>query len=149
MRIRDELPSLDGATRWINSSGMAREDLINGKPILIHFWSVSCRQCKTSMHYINQIRDDYKGRLHVIAVHMPRSEKDLDIEEVKRNSEAYDIIQPIYVDNDHILTNLFSNRYVPAYYLFDQTGKLRLFQAGDLRIKMLENRIHRIIEHQQ
>lgn len=146
MRIRDDMPSLDGATMWLNSEEVKNEELLNDKPILVHFWSVSCRQCKTSMVQINQIRDNYKGRLHVIAVHMPRSEKDLDIEEVKSNAETYDITQPIYVDNDDVLTNLFSNRYVPAYYLFDRLGKLRLFQAGELRMKLLENRVRRIIE---
>lgn len=97
------------------------------------------------MPNINKFRDDFKDELNVIAVHMPRSEKDLDIEQVKEVAAEHDITQPIFVDNDHTLTDAFENEYVPAYYVFDAEGKLRHFQAGGDGMKMLTKRVNRVL----
>lgn len=145
MKLRDQMPELDGATVWYNSDPIKKADLIGEKPTLIHFWSVSCELCKQAMPNINQFRDDYKDELNVIAVHMPRSEKDLDLDLVKEVANEHDITQPIFVDNDHTLTDAFDNQYVPAYYVFDAEGQLRHFQAGDGGMKMLTKRVNRVL----
>ncbi|MCM3720339.1 TlpA disulfide reductase family protein [Fictibacillus phosphorivorans] len=144
MRLRSEMPELSGATEWINGE-VSKSDLIGDKPTLIHFWSVSCGLCKEAMPNINKFRDDYKDELNVVAVHMPRSEKDLDIEQVKEVAQEHDITQPIFVDNDHALTDAFENEYVPAYYVFDAEGKLRHYQAGGDGMKMLTKRVNRVL----
>ncbi|MED1864022.1 redoxin domain-containing protein [Fictibacillus nanhaiensis] len=144
MRLRSDMPELSGATQWINGE-VSKSDLIGNKPTLIHFWSVSCGLCKDAMPNINQFRDDYKDELNVIAVHMPRSEKDLDINQIKEVAAEHDITQPIFVDNDHALTDAFENEYVPAYYVFDAEGKLRHYQAGGDGMKMLTKRVNRVL----
>ncbi|WP_198769275.1 TlpA disulfide reductase family protein [Fictibacillus halophilus] len=144
MRLRSDMPELNGATQWINGE-VTKSDLIGNKPTLIHFWSVSCGLCKDAMPNINQFRDDYKDELNVIAVHMPRSEKDLDIDQIKEVAAEHDITQPIFVDNDHALTDAFENEYVPAYYVFDAEGKLRHYQAGGDGMKMLTKRVNRVL----
>ena len=145
MKLRDQMPELNGATTWYNSDPINKSDLIGNKPTLIHFWSVSCELCKKAMPNINQFRDDYKDELNVIAVHMPRSEKDLDLDQIKEVAAAHDITQPIFVDSDHTLTDAFENQYVPAYYVFDTEGQLRHFQAGDGGMKMLTKRVNRVL----
>lgn len=144
MRLRDDMPRLNGATDWLNCEAVQREELI-GEPTLIHFWSISCNECKIALPHISQLRDEYYGRLNVIAVHMPRSTEDLYLEDVEKVARAYDISEPIYIDNDHILTDKFTVRYVPAYFVFDADGKLRYLQSGDSSIKMLLKRIERLI----
>ncbi|WP_404452445.1 redoxin domain-containing protein [Virgibacillus necropolis] len=145
MRLRAEMPELDGATKWFNSNEINKSDLIGNKPTLIHFWSVSCGLCKEAMPNVNEFRDEYKDELNVIAVHMPRSEKDLDLDQIKEVADEHDISQPIFVDNDHKLTDAFENQYVPAYYVFDDEGKLRHFQAGGGGMKMLRKRVNRVL----
>lgn len=144
MRLRESMPRLDEATHWLNSGTIQKEDLI-GKPTLFHFWSVSCDLCKNVLPQINQLRDDYHGRLNVIAVHMPRSNEDLYLEDVKNVARDYGISQPIYVDNNHRLTDRLGVNYVPAYFVFDEMGKLRHLQSGESTIRMLLKRIQRLI----
>ncbi|MDQ0339265.1 thiol-disulfide isomerase/thioredoxin [Caldalkalibacillus uzonensis] len=144
MKLRTPMPELDGATEWLNGK-VSREDLIGEKPTLIHFWSVSCQLCKEAMPQVNQFRDEYKDQLNVVAVHMPRSEADLDIDKVKAVALEHNITQPIFVDNEHKLTDAFENQYVPAYYVFDKEGKLRHFQAGDSGMQLLTKRVNRIL----
>lgn len=145
MRLRDEMPELEGATVWYNSEPIEKKDLIGHKPTLIHFWSVSCEICKQTMRNIQEFRNNYKNELHVIAVHMPRSEEDLDLEQIKQVAEEHDITQPIFVDNEHRLTDAFNNHYVPSYYVFDKKGQLRHRQSGNGGMKMLEKRLNRVI----
>ncbi|KFM99351.1 thiol-disulfide oxidoreductase ykuV domain protein [Bacillus clarus] len=47
-------------------------------------------------------------------------------------AKEHGITQPILVDNQHKITDAFENQYVPAYYVFDKTGVLRHFQAGEV-----------------
>ncbi|MGD6817609.1 TlpA family protein disulfide reductase [Metabacillus sp. 84] len=144
MKLRAPMPELDGATEWLNGQ-VTKEDLTGEKPTLIHFWSVSCHLCKEAMPQVNQFRDDYKEKLNVVAVHMPRSEDDLNMEAIKKTAEEHGIHQPIFVDSEHSLTNAFENQYVPAYYVFDKEGNLRHFQAGGSGMKMLEKRVNRVL----
>ena len=109
------------------------------------FWSVSCHLCKEAMPQVNEFRDQYKEQLNVVAVHMPRSEDDLDLTKIKEVAAEHDITQPIFVDSEHKLTDAFENQYVPAYYVFDKTGQLRHFQAGGSGMKMLEKRVNRVL----
>ncbi|SHG24336.1 TlpA family protein disulfide reductase [Ornithinibacillus halophilus] len=145
MKLRDQMPELEGATTWYNSNPITKDELLGEKPTLIHFWSVSCGLCKEAMPNVNEFRDEYKDELNVIAVHMPRSEKDTDLDQVKEVAAEHDITQPIFVDNQHKLTDAFDNKYVPAYYVFDGTGKLRHFQAGGGGMKMLRKRVNRVL----
>ncbi|MBB5173990.1 TlpA disulfide reductase family protein [Texcoconibacillus texcoconensis] len=144
MKLREQMPELEGATEWINGE-VSKSELIGNKPTLIHFWSVSCGLCKEAMPDVNEFRDEYEDELNVIAVHMPRSEKDLDLHVIRSTAQGHDITQPIFVDNEHKLTDAFENQYVPAYYVFDQEGTLRHFQAGNSGMKMLRKRVNRVL----
>ncbi|MFE8695361.1 TlpA family protein disulfide reductase [Cytobacillus sp. FJAT-53684] len=145
MKLRAPMPELLGATEWLNGE-VTKEQLVGEKPTLIHFWSVSCHLCKEAMPNVNKFRDDYKEQLNVIAVHMPRSEDDLNIELIKKVAAEHEITQPIFVDSEHKLTDAFENQYVPAYYVFDKDGNLRHFQAGGGGMKMLEKRVNRVLD---
>ena len=145
MKLREQMPELTGATSWINDE-VTKEDLVGDKATLIHFWSVSCHLCKEAMPEVNNFRDKYKDELNVVAVHMPRSDKDLDLQEIKDVAAEHGITQPIFVDSQMKLTDTFENQYVPAYYVFDKDGKLRHFQAGGSGMKMLEKRVNRVLD---
>ena len=70
---------------------------------------------------------------------------DLETKEHLNLREDHDISQPIFIDNEMKLTDVFENEYVPAYYLFDREGKLRHFQAGGSSMKTLFKRVERIL----
>ncbi|WP_303967906.1 TlpA disulfide reductase family protein [Sporosarcina ureae] len=145
MKLRQQMPELQGATTWLNGE-TSKSELIGEKPTLVHFWSVSCHMCKEAMPDVNNFRDQYKDELNVVAVHMPRSEDDVDLEKIKTVAAEHDITQPIFVDSELKLNDAFENQYVPAYYVFDKDGQLRHFQAGGSGMKMLEKRVNRVLD---
>lgn len=145
MRLRSELPEFEGVTEWVNGA-VSKSDL-EGRPVLVHFWAVSCHMCKESLPQINEWRDKYGEEydLQVIGIHMPRSEKDTEIDPVKETIEKYELKHPVAIDNRHQITDAYQNEFVPAYYLFDDKMQLRHFQAGEKGLKMVEQRLHKVL----
>jgi len=146
MKLREFMPELKGAVQWLNSSPITRADVIGEKPTLFHFWSVSCDSCKKGMSNMTSFYQEYRDKLNVVTVHMPRSEEDRNLEAVKQTANDYHLTEPIFVDNEHVLTELFKNRYVPSFYLFDRNGKLRFVQSGKTGTPLLRNRLNRLLK---
>lgn len=145
MRLREELPDFPGITEWVNGQ-VTKADLA-GKPVLVHFWSVSCYMCKEALPQINDWREKYAvNELRVIGIHIPRSEADTNLETIKETIAQYELKHPIAVDNQMATTDAFQNEYVPAYYLFDETLQLRHFQAGEKGLNLVKKRLHRILK---
>jgi thiol-disulfide isomerase/thioredoxin len=145
MKLHEQLPEFQGVTEWVNGE-VNRDDLQGAAAVLVHFWSVSCHMCKEALPQINEWRETYKDKgLKVIGIHMPRSEKDTDISIVKENIAKYELTHPQAIDNQHVLTDLFENEYVPSYYLFDGEMSLRHYQAGEKALPMVKRRLHRVL----
>jgi thiol-disulfide isomerase/thioredoxin len=146
MRMGTERPTFEGATEWFNGAPELEEKLKNGKPTLVHFWSVSCGICKVNMPKITEWREEQKENLNVVAVHLPRYPADTDTAKVRADIEKYDITEPCAVDNLHKLKKTFQNEqgFVPAYYLFDGEGKLKSFAAGERGFGLLKAAMERI-----
>lgn len=139
------LPDLNLATHWMNYR-LTQYDL-SEKPLLIHFWSISCGHCRHSLPVIHSIYDRCREFLNVAAVHMPLSEDDLDIHEVAKFCSIYRMNEPVLIDNTHRLADAFGNRYVPAYYLFDKTGKLLEYHLGEQGVTRIGNAVDLILRY--
>ena len=64
------LPSLDGATAWIQSPPLTAESL-RGKVVLVNFWSTSCVTCVEEMPKIVETYKKYRDRgFETVAVAM-------------------------------------------------------------------------------
>lgn len=148
MRIGTELPGFEGATEWFNATAARAAEEARGRPLLVHFWSVSCGTCKENMPRVGELRDARAGEgLRVVAVHMPRYEADTDVEAVRDAVATYNITEPCAVDNQHRLRDSFRNEqgFVPAYYLFDAEGRLRCFAAGERGLNMIGPALERVL----
>ncbi|HKR11189.1 MAG TPA: redoxin domain-containing protein [Pyrinomonadaceae bacterium] len=148
MKIGTQMPSLDGATEWFGGTQAAAEAESAGRPTLVHFWSASCSICKDNLPRIAEWRDEKKDQgLRVIGIHMPRYETDTDVEKVRELIGIHGVTEPVAIDNEHKLKDAFHNDqgFVPAYYLFDQAGKLRSFAAGERGLDMLKSALERVL----
>ena len=146
LRMRSALPSFDDVALWIN--GQTTDAELQDRPVLVHFWSVSCYLCHDVVEQVNAWRDKFAAQgLAFVSVHQPRSEAELDVEAVRRDTmEAMKLTQPCAIDNEHTLVERFQNQFVPAYYLFDRNHQLRHFQAGDKGYDRIESAIERILQ---
>ncbi len=148
--MRTPLPSLGGVGTWINGSEPTPESL-EGKAVLVHFWSVTCYICHDVAQQVAQWRDRFGPQgLEVIAIHQPRGPEELDIARVTADAlGAMGLTQPCAIDNEHTIVDRFENRFVPGYYVFNRNHELRHFQAGDKGYDRIVTAIERVLDEQE
>ncbi|MBX5435674.1 MAG: redoxin domain-containing protein [Alicyclobacillaceae bacterium] len=140
MRLGTPMPSLEGATDWLNSDGVPQ--LEQGKVTLIHFWAVSCHICHETMDEVMRIKREYEPQgLQTVAIHMPRFEEDTQVERVRSDIETYQITQPVALDHMRAIADRFENEYVPAFFVFGPDGTLKFRAAGDKGFQKVEPKI--------
>ncbi len=151
MRIGDAMPPLDGATTWFNGSLEDTLEDTKDKPVLVHFWAVSCGICKDKMPALNELKKKYGALgLQTIAVHMPRYEADTDLDTVNQAMTDNKIEEVVAIDSLHKLKDAFQNEqgWVPVYYLFDAEGKLKTRAAGEFGIGVVTTALDKMFAPQ-
>lgn len=143
------MPSLDGANEWLNSKPLTQADL-KGKVVLIDFWTYSCINCLRTLPHLKAWAEKYKDRgLVVIGVHAPEFAFEKDIENVKKAVVDLGITYPVAIDNDEKLWNAFKNKYWPAHYFADSTGKIRFQHSGEGDYETSEKVIEALLMEQE
>ena len=135
------LPPFSGIHAWLNSSPLDKKAL-EGKVVLIDFWTYSCINCIRTLPYLKAWHQRYaKHGLVIVGVHAP----EFEFEKSKRNVIAalkrYNITYPVALDNDMSTWNTYSNRYWPAKYLFNRKHKLVEYHFGEGAYDETEARI--------
>jgi thiol-disulfide isomerase/thioredoxin len=150
LRMRSPLPSFEGVGTWINGTEPTAERLA-GRPVLVHFWSLSCYICHDVAKQVAQWRDRFGAEgLEVIAIHQPRGPEELDIARVTADALGdMGLTQVCAIDNDHTLVDRFANQFVPAYYVFNRKHELRHFQAGDKGYDRVVTAIERVLDERE
>lgn len=145
LRWRTVLPDLTGATEWVN--GQVGKDFLLGRPVLVHFWSVSCHLCKEAFPILNFWKEIYSQshQLQVIGVHSPRTGKDMEVAAVKHMIQEYEMTHPVLLDQQRIVTKAFQNDWVPAYYIFDDQLRLRHYQTGESHLQQVDQRLKKVL----
>jgi thiol-disulfide isomerase/thioredoxin len=143
--IERDMPSLGGATAWLNSEPLKAEAL-RGKVVLIDIWTYSCINWRRTLPYVRAWADKYKDQgLVVIGVHTPEFDFEHDIDNVRRAVKSMGIRYPVAIDNDQALWNAFSNQYWPALYLVDVQGRIRHHQFGEGDYQQSEKLIQQLL----
>ncbi len=129
--LDDITPSLAGGGPWINSPPLDFAAL-KGKVVLVDFWTYSCINCIRALPYVRAWDAKYRDAgLVVIGVHTPEFAFERVTANVQRATRDLAITYPVVVDNDYAIWRAFKNRFWPAHYFIDATGKLRHAHFGE------------------
>lgn len=145
--LEDEgpMPSIDGATGWINSPPLTNADL-KGKVVLVDFWTYSCINCIRTVPYVRAWYETYKkDGFIVIGVHTPEFAFERDPENVTKAVQDFDLTYPVAIDNRWAIWRQFDNKYWPAHYLIDAKGRIRYRHFGEGRQDETEAAIRRLL----
>src|SRR2546421_2446276 len=129
--IEGELPSLGGATGWLNSPPLSAAGL-RGNVVLIDFWTYTCINWLRTLPYLRAWAEKYQEHgMVVIGVHSPEFPFEHDFENVRRAAKDMRVSYPIAIDNDYAIWSAFDNHYWPALYLVDAQGRIRSHHFGE------------------
>src|SRR3954463_1394652 len=142
---RVHIPSLGGATGWLNSEPLGPAEL-RGYGVLVNFWTLTCINWLRQEPYVRAWSRAYRDDgLIVIGVHTPEFSFEHDVEAVRRAREERGIDYPVAVDNDYAIWSAFANNYWPALYFVDADGVVRDDHFGEGRYEQPERVVQQLL----
>jgi thiol-disulfide isomerase/thioredoxin len=129
--VEGEMPSLSGATGWLNSTPLTATGL-RGKVVLVNFWTYSCINSIRQIPYVHAWAEKYKAQgLVVIGVHAPEFTFEADPDNVRWAVNDFRLGYPVAIDSNHAIWRAFNNEYWPALYFIDAHGQIRHHVFGE------------------
>ena len=142
---RLRMPSLGGATGWLNSEPLGPAEL-RGNIVLVDFWTLTCINWLRTEPYIRAWSQGYRDDgLIVIGVHTPEFSFEHELDRVRQATKDMAIDYPVAADNDYAIWSAFDNNYWPALYFVDADGLIRDHHFGEGRYKESERVIQRLL----
>jgi thiol-disulfide isomerase/thioredoxin len=139
------MPSLDGATGWLNSEPLGPGEL-RGHVVLVNFWTLTCINWLRQEPYVRAWSRAYRDDgLVVIGVHTPEFSFEHDIDLVRKATNERAIDYPVAGDNDYEVWSAFDNHYWPALYFVDTEGIIRDHHFGEGRYEQSERVIQELL----
>ena len=143
--VEGTLPSLAGATGWLNSPPLDAPAL-RGKVVLVDFWTYSCINCLRAMPYVREWAERYRDHgLVVIGVHAPEFAFERNLANVQRAVKDLKVTYPVAIDNDFAIWRGFNNKYWPAHYFIDAQGQIRAHHFGEGNYAQSEQIIRQLL----
>ena len=139
------LPSLSGATSWLNTSAGAAPD-VSGKVVLVNFWTLTCINWIRTAAYVRSWADGYvDDGLVVVGVHTPEFRFEHDERLIQAAVRDRRIRYPVAVDNDNAVWDAFGNHYWPASYFADRESHLTDHHFGEGDYEQSETTLQRLL----
>jgi thiol-disulfide isomerase/thioredoxin len=139
------MPSLAGATAWLNSEPLTPEGL-RGKVVVVDFWTLTCINWLRAQPYVREWSRAYRDDgLLVIGVHTPEFGFEQNLDLVRAATEEREIDYPVAQDNQYGVWSAFDNHYWPALYFVDDEGIIRDQHFGEGRYEESERTIQRLL----
>ncbi|WP_018576396.1 cytochrome c biogenesis protein DipZ [Legionella shakespearei] len=136
-----EAPEIGGIESWINSSPLNLTDL-QGKVVLVDFWTYSCINCVRTLPYLKDWYNKYHDQgLVIIGIHTPEFDFEKEADNVRAAVKHYGIHYPVALDNSFTTWQNFSNHFWPAHYLINKDGKVVYEHFGEGNYDVTENNI--------
>ena len=112
--VEGEVPSLGGATGWLNSEPLTARSL-RGSPALVQFWTFTCINWIRTLPYVRGwFEKSRREGLVVLGVHTPEFDVERGVDHVRRAAEEMGVDYPIAIDSDYAIWRSFGNSYWPA-----------------------------------
>ena len=139
------VPSLAGATSWLNSEPLTPEGL-RGRVVAFDFCTYTCINWLRTVPYIRAWQAKYAGRgFTVVGVHTPEFPFERELPFIREELARRGIEYPVAVDSDYGVWQAFDNHYWPALYLADADGQIRFSHFGEGRYDDIERAIQQLL----
>jgi thiol-disulfide isomerase/thioredoxin len=124
------LVELDG---WLQSD-ITSLDQLEGRVVIVQFWTYSCRNCTATIPYLQGLYERYGDEgLEIVGVHSPEFDFEKDPEGVADAAEELGVTWPIALDTERTNFREWQGRpaYWPRTYVLDERGRVRYNNIGE------------------
>ena len=118
---RIHAPDFPKGLNWLNSGPLTLKDL-QGKVVLLDFWTYGCINCIHIIPDLNRLEANYKNELVIIGVHSAKFENEQLTKNIRQAVVRYGIDHPIINDNGFKVWNEYAVNAWPTLVLIDPEG---------------------------
>ena len=138
-------PSVEQASGWLNSTPVTDAGL-RGTVVLYDFWTFGCVNCQHTLSHVKAWQRRYSpDGLEIVSMHTPEFDFEAVAENVADYVTANGITYPVALDPDRAIWHAWDNHYWPAFYLYDQQGRLRVRHFGEGAYDSTEDAIRALL----
>lgn len=114
-----KLKDLNGQSTTLSS--------FKGKTVFLHFWDISFQPCIDEMPIFQKIHEEWSQSGGVVLVTIDASNS---AESIKTFMQSHNYTFVVLLDSQYATAGKYNVQYVPASFLIDQAGVLKLNVAG-------------------
>jgi thiol-disulfide isomerase/thioredoxin len=144
--VTGQAPNFKGINNWLNSPPLNMSDL-RGKVVMVNFWTYGCYNCVNTLPHVTRLHAKYKDKgLVIVGLHTPEFPFEKSTGNVQAALKRHGILYPVAQDNDSATWEAYRNRYWPAQYIVDQSGRIVYFHAGEGAYDEIERTIQNLLK---
>lgn len=115
-------PSLDGGKGWLNVERPLTWADLEGKVVLLDFWTFCCSDCMHLLPYLEKLERQFADELVVIGVHSGKFDNERSTDSIRQAMLRYGVKHPVVNDRSYALWESFYVREWPTLVLVDPEG---------------------------
>ncbi len=119
---RARAPQLTGAGGWIGVQSPLSLKALQGKVVLLHFWTYSCATCLGVLQELRRLERRFSEELVVVGVHSPKFPREREHRAVEQAVRRHRVSHPVLDDPELTTWNRYGIRAWPTLALIDPRG---------------------------
>ena len=117
---------------WINAETPLRLADLEGKVVLLEFWTFGWINCKRVIPWVREWYEKYESEnFAVVSIHYPEFGYEEVYDNVLQATVDLNVEYPVALDNDGTTWQAYQQRYWPTRYLIDKEGNIRYKHIGE------------------
>ena len=132
---------------WLNIDAPLTLAKLQGKVVLLDFWTLGCINCMHVLPELKQLEKKYGDALVVIGVHSGKFEGEKQSDAIKKAIVRYEIEHPVINDADFEIWKAYGIRAWPSFMLINPSGRIVGTHSGEGVLALFDKLIGRVIQH--
>ncbi len=147
LRFRGEVraPDFPAGLDWINSDRPLHLKDLQGRIVILHFWTFCCINCMHALAQLQEIEQAYPEEVTVISVHSPKFPTERFTESVRDAVLRYGISHPVVNDRSMYLWQQYAVRAWPTIVFIDPESRVIMRHEGEINPQTAIKLLHEMI----
>lgn len=138
-------PALTGGVEWLNTATPLDGNQLQGKIVVLDFWTYCCINCLHILPDLKQLEKEYPNEVVVIGVHAPKFVGERDSQNVREAILRHDIRHPVVNDANAVIAKKYQVSGWPSLRVLDPRGNVIGTHDGEATYPMLNRFMKRIV----
>ncbi|MBT5830366.1 MAG: redoxin domain-containing protein, partial [Candidatus Latescibacteria bacterium] len=132
---------------WLNTDRAFTLADLNGKIVLIDFWTYCCINCMHVLPELKRLEQKYPNELVVIGVHSAKFTTEKETRAIEQAIQRYEIDHPVVNDCDFEIWKAYNIHAWPSFMLINPTGRIVGTHSGEGIYPLFDPLISKLIAH--